>query len=173
MKKLIIVAGLFFSFSSLAQDQDSWNEYGKEKYIIRYPKSWKLDTSKAMGTEFFLFSPLENQDDKFSENVNLIIQVLPDPGIDLKAYKEITEKQIPGSLTDPVMYESKIVSTQNGECYSVTYGMRQGPFKLKLTSICYIKDGRAYLLTFTSEQDKFERYKILANEILTSLSLLN
>jgi hypothetical protein len=46
--------------------------FSKDNYKIQYPKSWSLDTSREMGTEFFIMSPLENGTDKFRENASLI-----------------------------------------------------------------------------------------------------
>ncbi|MBK7681894.1 MAG: hypothetical protein IPJ26_05200 [Bacteroidetes bacterium] len=39
-----------------------------------------------MGTSFIIFSPLENDEDKFKENVNLLMQDLTGQNIDLDKY---------------------------------------------------------------------------------------
>ena len=50
--------------------------YSGAGYKVQYPVSWTLDTSKRMGTDFILFAPKENNNEKFHENINFIIQDL-------------------------------------------------------------------------------------------------
>jgi len=66
---------LTLTFSGFSQIDNTTEKisFSKDNYKIQYPKSWRLDTSKVMGTEFFVFSPLENNTDKFKENASLII----------------------------------------------------------------------------------------------------
>jgi hypothetical protein len=124
-----------------------------------------------MGTEFFVFSPLENENDKFSENVNGIIQDLSGQNIDLEKYKQITDKQLTDMATDGQVFESAIVKTEKMEYFKTTYAMTQGKLRLKITSICFIKDDKAYLVTLSSEFDKYDSYKKVGEEILNSFSL--
>jgi len=124
-----------------------------------------------MGPELFVFSPLENQNDKFSENVNVIIQDLAGQNIDLKKYKQITEGQLTNMATDGKIVESSIVKGNKGDYYKIIYSRTQGNFRLKITSLCYIKNDKAYLVTFTSEFDKYDQYNKIGQEILNSFSL--
>jgi serine/threonine-protein kinase len=124
-----------------------------------------------MGTEFIIFSPSENENDKFSENVNGLIQNLRGQDIDLGKYKEITDKQLTEMVTDCKVFESSIIKDGNKEYFRTIYSMTQGKLKLKITSICFIKNEKAYLLTFSAEFDKYEQYKKVGDEILSSFSL--
>lgn len=144
-------------------------KYAKGNYTVHYPKSWILDTSKLMGTEFFIFSPLENESDKFRENISFVIQNLVGRNIDLEMYKKITDEQISKLATDGKIYESTVLKSDSNKYYKVTYGMTQGQFKLKITSLCRINNEKAYLLTFTSELTKYEQYEAIAEEIINSL----
>jgi serine/threonine-protein kinase len=147
-------------------------KFAKENYSIRYPKSWNLDTSKLMGTECFIFSPIENDSDKFKENISVVIQNLAGQNINLERYKNITEEQISTIATDGKVYESTMLKSDTDKYYKITYGMTQGKFKLKITSICYINNSKAYLITFTSELDKYYQYKEIAEEILNSFVVI-
>jgi len=124
-----------------------------------------------MGTEFFVFSPLENDTDKFRENVGLLIQNLAGQNIGLEQYKKITDGQITEMATDGKIFESLVLKSDKGEYYKVTYAMTQGKFRLKITSFCYIKKDKAYLVTFTSAFDQYDQYKKTGVEILNSFSL--
>jgi hypothetical protein len=146
-------------------------EYVSKAYQIRYPKTWQPDTSKTMGADLFLFSPLENESDKFRENVNVLIQSLGGQNIDLEEYKQITEKQFESFVTEGKVFASEIITVNNKRFYEITYAMTQGKFRLKITSKCFIKNDKAYLVTFTSEIDKYDGYKEIAFEILNTFRL--
>lgn len=173
MMKLISIITLIFltSFCS-AQTDTTKATFSKDNYKIEYPRSWRLDTSGIMGTELFLFSALENQTDLFSENVSLIIQDLAGQNINLENYKTITDKQINDFANNPTVYESAIKKLNNKEYFKITYAMTQGKSRLKITSICFIKDDKAYLLTLTTEIEKYELFKQTGEEILSSFRLI-
>src|SRR5437867_1047648 len=95
---LSFIAVTFWGFSQ-SDTTSRWTRYAKESYQIRYPGSWTFDTSKMMGSEFFIFSPKENDNDKFSENVSLVIQDLKGQNIDLDKYAQISEGQIKSLAT--------------------------------------------------------------------------
>jgi len=145
--------------------------FTKDNFKIEYPKSWRLDTSRIMGTELFIFSPLENEADKFSENVNVMIQNLSGQNINLEKYKQITEEQLSGMATDGKVFESSIVKTAKNSFYKIVYAMTQGKLRLKISSICFINKDKAYLATFTSEIDKYDSYQKIANDILSTFSI--
>lgn len=173
MKLIFILPFLFITHFSFSQTDSAIQKttFTIDNYKIQYPKDWRLDTSKAMGTELFLFSPLENDTDKFSENVNIIIQDLGGQNIDLEKYKKITDRQITEIATDSKVYESLITEIDNKEYFKITYAMTQGKFRLKITSLCFIKNDKAYLATFGSEFDKYDQYKKIGEEILSSFCL--
>lgn len=161
---------ILFLFIHLSYSQPS-NEniiFSKANYKIEYPQNWRLDTSRIMGAEFFIFSPLESQTDKFRENINLLIQDLTGQNIDLVKYKQITERQISEMTVNPKLFESSLIKNKTSDYFKTTYAMTQNNFRLKITSICFIKDEKAYLLTFTSEYDKYDKYEKNCKEILSS-----
>lgn len=157
---------------SQAETVNQMISFEKENYKFQYPKSWRLDTLIKVGPELFVFSPLEDESDKFSENVNVSVQNLKGQNIDLAQYKEITDKQITDLATDSKIFESSIVKTNKGEFFRITYAMTQGKFRLKITSICFISNDKAYLATFSSELDKYDSYKKVGEQILSSFSLI-
>lgn len=173
--KLIAITILFFlaNFSfSQTKIITSKQTFSKNNFQIQYPYNWSLDTSKVMGSEFFLFSPFEGESDKFRENINGIIQDWGGENIDLQKYKEITDKQINQTLNGVKVLQSSIVKKDSNAYFQILYTMIQGKLKLKITSICYINDGKAYLVTFSSEVAKYLKYKKVADEILNSFLIV-
>lgn len=167
---LIFTALTFYGHSQNKMTND-YTKFAKDNYSIQYPKSWRLDTSKLQGTSFILFSPLENDSDKFSENITLIIQNLSGQKIGLEEYKQISEVQTKNLLKGGSIIESSIIKTDGDNYYKIVYTMTSGKLKLKDIGICYIKNDKAYLVTFSCEIDKFEIYKSIADNIFKSFSL--
>ena len=97
-----------------------------------------------------------------------MIQDLKGEDINLSRYKEITDKQIRDFASDGEILESSIVRKNNQEFYRITYTMSQGKFRVKITSVCFIQNEKAYLSTFSAEVDKYDAYKKTAEQILTS-----
>ena len=159
------------SVFSQKQTSDEMIIFTGKNYKLQYPKSWTLDTSNAMGPAVFIFSPLETSEDKFRENVNVLIQNLKGEDINLARYKEITDKQVNDLATDGEIFESSITRKNNQEYYRISYAMTQGKFRVKITSVCFIQNEEAYLVTFSSEIDKFDTYQKTGEQILASFKL--
>jgi hypothetical protein len=172
LKTILILSIVFMSRICVAQERASADtaSFSKNNFTIRFPASWRIDSSGLMGSQVFLFSPLENPADQFRENVNVLIQDLAGSQVDLQRYKEITESQIDQMVTDGKLLESNIVKSDRPH-YKVVYEMRQGKFLLRIISLCYIRDEKAYLVTFTSELAKAELYNKTGDLILATFVL--
>lgn len=148
-----------------------WEILNEEDYSIQYPKDWELSQSGQMGTKFILFSALENQEDQFRENVNLISQDLGSNKLDLDQYTEISEKQIQTMLTNCTVYESKRIKNSSGEYQKLTYAADQGAFRLKFEQLYWIENDKAYVLTLTCEESTFSRFKEIGEKIMNTFTL--
>jgi hypothetical protein len=164
---LILLSFIHWSFSQF-DNSSQLTTLLKENFKIEYPKSWTLDTSGLVGSELFVLSTLENDSDKFRENVSVIIQNLAGQNIDLNKYQDISETQIASLGTDGKLFESSKIQAAKGDYYRVRYALNRANFKLIITSYCYMKNEKAYLVTFTSEADKYEQYKEIGGKILDS-----
>jgi hypothetical protein len=170
MKKLVLICIVWVAQASYAQQNEKMLTFSNPLYSIGYPASWKLDTSGKMGTQFFVFSPLQDNTDRFSENVNLIIQDLKGQRVDLLQYKQITDEQL-ASLPGTTVFQSEIAGTKNAAYYVVNYTMKQGNQNLRIVSRCYIKNEKAYLLTFSAAIAAYQAYQKTGEAILASFVL--
>ncbi len=113
MKLLFTIIAIVICSSGYTQNpsQQNWKSFNKGNYSIKYPSTWTIDTSKAMGTAFIVFAPLESDSDKFQENVNMLTQDLAGQNITLDDYAKISEQQIKTAITDGKIYESTRIKT--------------------------------------------------------------
>ena len=149
---------------------NAWQTLFEPSYTIKYPSKWEIVKGGDMPLNAF-FSPKESTEDKFQENVNVLIQSLPEENIDLDKYSDISEREIKTMLTNAVIIESKRIKDNSQNYHKLIYTGDQGIYHLKFEQYFYVNDSKAYVITFTSEQDKFANYKEIGENILNSFKL--
>jgi hypothetical protein len=174
--KLILITIVLFAANlcpihSFAQNKTTppHKIYKNEIYNISYPESWRVDDSKSNGVDLFLFSPLTDGDN-FTENVNVLIQDLKGMEMDLEKYKKISENQFAGVLPNSEILESVIIGTMENKYLKLSFKYRQSQFDIKGTSICYILNEKAYMITFTALDTTYDLYKSVGEKIQMSFA---
>lgn len=150
---------------------DDWKTLNQSNYSIQYPPTWELNQSGPKGVSFIIFSPLESGQDKFRENVNLLIQDMTGKNIDLNKYTEISEGQIKEMATNPNLIESIRIKTESGEYHKLIYSADYGVLHLEFEQYYWVINDKAYALTFTSEQNQFGNFRERGEKILNSFKL--
>ena len=167
---LFILLVSYHCFSQV-NDTNLTNKFSFEGFNIKFPSSWTIDSTGIMGTKLIMFAALEDEADKFRENVNIIIQDLKGQDVDFEKYKQISETQIRTILVNGKIIQSVIYKSGKEAFYKINYEMTQNNFRLNITSLCYMKKEQAYLATFTCESAKYEQYKKLGEAILNTFSV--
>lgn len=175
-KNLLLLALIATSLSMMGQSlstkpANAWKTLENKTFAIQYPSNWTLNNSGMMGTSFIIFSQLTSTKDSFRENVNLVIQNLNGQLINLDQYTDISVKQIKQIATNGHLIESKRIKNKEGEYQRMVYTGDQGTFKLKFIQYYWVKNGSAYVLTFTAEVSEFDRFKEEAEKSLNSFTL--
>lgn len=171
MLKFFLPLVLFSSVAFAQTPASNWETLSEENYTVQYPSDWDLDQSGTLGTSFFMFSPVENDDDTFRENINLIQQSLEGLGVDLAQFVEVSEGQIKSMITNAKMIESKTIKNGNIQYHKFIYTGDQGQYHLKFEQYFFLQNEQAYVLTFTSESSKFADYQAIGEKILQSFSI--
>ncbi|MGB3849496.1 MAG: hypothetical protein WA958_05975 [Tunicatimonas sp.] len=148
-------------------DQD-WQSLTENGYTISYPTEWSLDQSGQMGTSFILLSPLSSSEDKFRENVNLIVQDISAYDLDLDQYVKISEDQVKTMITNANILLSERVEQNGSAFHKVVYTGQQGAFDLKFEQYYWVEGKEAYVLTFTAQVDQFDAYQPTGERVLDS-----
>lgn len=173
MKRILFTSAILLVMNlSLFGQTENWNTLSKDNYKIDYPKEWELNESGQMGTRLMLFSPVSSADDKFRENVNLMVQDLTAYNLDLDGFVQISKDQIKVMITDSEILESKRISGPGLDHHKIVYKGKQGQFNFKFVQYYWVKDNNAYVLTLTCQEDQFRAYESIGYNILDSFRLL-
>jgi len=166
MKKyLSLVIVLMFCVSSFVFAEE-FNTYKSPlfNFVISYPQTWEM--KQISGIIAFL-SPLEDKDDKFQENVNVVVEDI--------SGKQLSSEQYAKAADDAwLKYDSKLrvidfqKTNLNGK--DAFYTIAEDD-KLKYKQYKFVKNNTAYVLTYTSELDKFNKFLTTADTIIKSFEI--
>lgn len=163
---------LLLTSSLLAQKEtdnsDTLTTVVKDKYVLQYPKTWTLDTSKMFGIDVLLRSPKTDSLDDFNENMNLYVQDLHGQNYNLRRMGQESEAQIKNMVTDAQIIDSRLDSTTSLQHYILKYKGRQGKFLLTTIQHYYLRDEVGYALTMTIKEGEEKDYLPTANKIFDS-----
>lgn len=165
MKNIIILISILFSISSFCQDIKTVKT---SDYEISFPSNYIYDDSKSRNTEFIIYTEKEDENDTFLENINLLIQNLKENHIDLNQYVEITEKQV---YDYGKLIESKRITLNNSEVHLLSYTANLTGRNLKFYQYLLMRNEKVYVLTFSSEIEKFDKFFPEIIKIFNSFSL--
>ncbi len=175
MKASVILsfAVLFFSASLPAWTQKpvKFKKYNTKEYSISHPQDWQFDFSGVSGTRFILISPSDSEQDNFNENFNLLIQNLAGFDIELSEYTRLSVEEIKNSIPDAAVISVETKSGINGPFSRVVFSGSQGNFRLIWIQDYYKKRNNIYLLTFSCEEETFERYRAKAEQIMATFRI--
>jgi hypothetical protein len=180
MKKTILFSLPFLLFTILASGQSKTSQTvntGNFKtlddkiFSIQYPDNWDLDQKGQLGTSFVLFSKPSSPQDKFRENVNLLVQDLTGHNITLDKYVETSKGQIKSMINKVNILESKKLNANGTDFEQIVFTGSQGKYDLKFEQYYWVKNQKAYVLTFTCEISEFNNFKVAGEKILNSFRI--
>jgi hypothetical protein len=172
MKGIFFFAGflyllLYSACQSSAKTSNDFIKLNRTGYSINYPSIWTLDTSHAFGSDIFVYSASEDSSDGFRENVNVLIQHLPD-SITLQGYIDTSDKQIARYLVDTDILQSEIVQDNDRRFCRIVYNHTQGIFRIRAEQYYFVENKKAFVLTFSAETSKASQFQDIGSAILNS-----
>jgi Ni/Co efflux regulator RcnB len=158
-----------------------WQTLNRNNYSVKYPADWDLQQSdnKETGTivnatvryQFAVLSQLESPQDQFRENVNLVIEDLDGKKLDLDEYSRLAENQLKTMMKNCKILEQKKVNKGVRPYFKIIWTWDYQTVPLKVEQYTWLLDGKAYILTFTSEQTKFAQFQQVGEKILDTFTL--
>jgi hypothetical protein len=150
--------------SAQSDSYEGWQTFSEENYSIRYPADWKLKPGGPMGVKFIISAA---QGEAMAENVNLASEEIP-ASMNLEDYVAANLEMMPTMLPNYKKIEGRKISTGIGETYKLIGAFDMKKAQIKNEQYYLIRNWKAYVLTFTSTQERFDRYQDIGEKIFDS-----
>lgn len=169
----LFVFSAFFSFTIQAQDTElsTWETYTTNEYEVKYPSNWDFKNSESSMMDFLALCPLESDDDKLRENLNLVKENAQN--LDIEGYFESTKTMLNKTFPELSIIGTKDLEKNGIAMKELSYTAKFGEDVLYFTQVYAVFQNIAYVLTFTSEKEKHQNFKTTEEEIFNSFKILN
>jgi hypothetical protein len=147
----------------------NWSFQENDKYQFSYPKNWELVDDGTQGTAFIVVSQRVDSNDIFSESVNLVTQNVGETS--LKEYVALSEQQIEEYMEDSEIIKREKLMQDSIEFHSCIFKATDQGTRFVFQQKYAIKNGIAYILTYTAEDKNYENMKPLADVVINSFKL--
>jgi hypothetical protein len=178
MQKIITLLLLCIAIDGIAQTNKSkiakqpniqFIKFEEENYSFEYPSTWVKSTMMLPKTKCNINAPLENAEDKFKENVNLVVEDLTKRKVtDIKSYFTDSEAMLKKYMPNSKITTHELRKSSVGDYIYLEYDMSAMAYNMHITQYYYYKDGKGYIITFTIESAEVEKYKPLTAKVLNS-----
>ncbi|MEM8832572.1 MAG: serine/threonine-protein kinase [Cyanobacteria bacterium P01_G01_bin.19] len=140
-------------------------------FRVNYPQAWSRqnrDDFFATGVTFF--SPLENNLDRFKEQVSVLVENLPSD-VSLEQYTADSISEIK-KLSDPNVGEAKKVNLGEYEGRQIAYRGEVNGNPVRRMQTWSIKNNQAYVVTYTAQPESFDSYLPMVEAIIDSFETI-
>lgn len=171
MKKLLLLFCLYLSLDTLAQDKQFIQKNYRNKISLSYPSAWIFREGGDL-LAFIIFSPQESSEDRFRENINLIIDSSSrSMDIDLKSYVDSNMVFLEKNITEFKL--DSVVSGEGNGSYDVFYSgsIPQSQLALRWMQRYMELDRIKYVFTYTYELNNMKSLPA-AREVFQTVKLL-
>ena len=147
-------------------------ENPKYGFKIDYHPHWNIIERPNILMAFL--SPLVGSEDQFRENLVISREALPNINMSLEQYMEMSINQLEKEFKNFRLIESgSAASLARGKALKLIYNATSGKFYLKIMQIFTLKDGYAYILTYTAENNHYEEFINEIKKMIKSFRPLN
>lgn len=165
----LTIVMLVFS-SVLYAESRGLTTYTNKKYNFKigYPSGWQI-TENYMNAEAIFLSQSENANDKFRENVNIVVVNLP-ANTGLEIVKNSTVNQLRSYVKNFNLEAEKAVTWAGQDAYAIVYTGILNNCKLRWQQILTVKNEHAFVLTYTAEETSYTKFFPFFNQIAASFT---
>ena len=137
-------------------------------YAVDYPEGWHV---KEMGKAVSFLSLFETPQDKFAENVTVVVEDLSDTAapLSLLDYHRQSISEAPKRLQDFKLLEEAKTEFIGREAIAILYTATVKDLSFKFKDYKFMIGRQAYVVTYTALKEDFDKYLPLAEKIMKSL----
>ncbi len=170
---LIIIWLSLYIFLRPQNKNKDWISYENPNYgiTLQYPNN--RTTKTVQNTIFSAFSPIEQDWDKFQENINLVISNNFGQNLDKFSAQQIDILKKSTNFENFVLEDEWYTNFGWSDWYKIIYTgkLKWYDIPLKRMQMWTLKWNSAYIFTYNAEQSNFDKYIDKINEILKSLKI--
>lgn len=169
MKKTILIFLVLLTLVACEKQETSkkYLLYDSPQFSINYPSDWKIKTS---GPAVGFVSPSEGSDDKFFENVNVIIQPLKED-IPLEKYINSTLTSLNKNLDKFSVINNEATILSGEPAVKLVYTATKGETTAKAMQVISKKRQTFVIVTYTAFPEKYEKHLNAAEEMIKSFKM--
>lgn len=140
----------------------------KEKgYRIDYNADWEKE---EVDISIVFSSPKESEDDAFREAVNVVVQDLSSMSMTLEELTDHMEDYL--AKADATIERSGPDTLAGKSGHSIVVSGKRGELELKMMQIYAVANNKAYIISYTAEADKYDKYLEDAEKMIKSFEML-
>lgn len=166
---LLLFTGLVHPQASPG-DTTGWKSLDSPKYGAKHPSTWQAESYENATLEFSINSPLEDEDDIYSEFVSLA--ALPLPGLNKTLDAHVSEfvRDIPFTYKKAIITKNEKTTKAGKACYVLEYAGVINEFPVAYLQYIWLENDVCFTLSYTAQQGSYERYKEKAVQIMDSFT---
>ena len=165
--RLLISFIFLILFTAGCSIWDSGRYYSEEyDFSIKFPEKWALQEgfrNSIVRAE----NPHYSEDKVFQETINIVADRLPS-GMDIDEYHASARSVLQDSFPGLAFGENGTSVIDNRKAYWFTYTYNLVPVEIKSVVYSIMKDGKVFLITCISEEERFDRMKPVFDECAES-----
>lgn len=144
--------------------------FSGKPYTLQFPETWDVNESGLMGTDRAGLSPLEDANDLFRENINVVLENLP-TAMTEEAYLALTVKNLVRAFGLPAGTAFAKTRVGASEGYHLRYAFQTGQHELDNDLYIVISKGSAYILTCSNAKGKRDAFKPAMDETIATFRI--
>ncbi|MFX1256377.1 MAG: PsbP-related protein [Promethearchaeota archaeon] len=138
---------------------------------IKFPSKWEMKENIMDAIVVFL-TPIESKLDKFRENLSIMIKmILVEPRL-LDEYIEFEINQLKKAILDFRLVEKKKTKLAKIPAYKLVFTGKKQEITLKLMQYYALKYNIVYLMTYTAEKYKYDKYLKIILKMIKSFKII-
>ncbi|MBD2501392.1 serine/threonine-protein kinase [Anabaena azotica] len=140
---------------------------------IKYPQTWQktVTPDRITGNLVKFISPKENNQDSYTENLNLIVQDLPETRRQLEQFNQFYLGEIQQSHQNLQITQNDETQLANQPARQVVYTFTEEGNKFQRLQVWTIKNNKAYIMTYTADAAKYSEYLPVVKTMISSLDI--
>jgi serine/threonine-protein kinase len=141
-------------------------------FRVDYPQSWaKQSRDDFWATGAVFFSPLENDQDQFKEQVSVLVENLP-KDLALSKYTEQSLSEIK-QLSDPSVGNAQKITLGTNEGRQVVYRGEENGSPVQRMQTWSVNGDRAYVITYTAIPESYDDYLPTVEKMIKSFETID